>query len=242
MEEAQIVLDRQSFEALAADTRVKILKLLVKRRKTLSELSTELKMSVSGVKEHLETLEKAGLIEKIDDGHKWKYYELTEKGAAIVAPKASMRIMLLLSLSIVAFMASAFMMLSPPMTETLPMAAVMPEPGLQKTGETLGGVGAADYSEETYEPVMEEADGTQISDADYTQMPADDGDATAIEAPIAARETNALESALWEEEAEVQHNSNTMAPKDPEVPLPLVIAMLSLGTMLVCFYELSKKR
>ena len=81
MEEEKVVLDRKSFEALAVDTRVKILKSLKERRKTLSEIAKEQGMSVSGIKEHLETLEHVGLIEKKDDGHKWKYYELTKKGA-----------------------------------------------------------------------------------------------------------------------------------------------------------------
>ena len=113
MEEEKIVLDRKSFEALAVDTRVKILKSLKQRRKTLSELAKEQNMSVSGVKEHLETLEGVGLIEKIDDGHKWKYYELTKKGSDIVAPR-ELRVWILLSISTLALVASMFAILTPP--------------------------------------------------------------------------------------------------------------------------------
>jgi predicted transcriptional regulator len=113
MDEDRIVLDRKSFEALAVDSRVKILKSLKERRKTLSELAKEQNMSVSGVKEHLETLEKVGLIEKIDDGHKWKYYELTKKGRDIVAPK-ELRVWILLSISTLALVASMFALLSAP--------------------------------------------------------------------------------------------------------------------------------
>ena len=113
MEEEKVVLDRQSFEALAVDTRVRILKSLRQRRKTLSELAKEQKMSVSGIKEHLETLEKVGLVEKIDDGHKWKYYELTRKGSDIVAPK-ELRVWILLSISTLALVASMFMLISYP--------------------------------------------------------------------------------------------------------------------------------
>jgi DNA-binding transcriptional ArsR family regulator len=105
MDEDRIVLDRKSFEALAVDSRVKILKSLKQRRKTLSELAEEQKMSVSGVKEHLETLEKVGLIEKKDDGHKWKYYELTKKGSEIIGPK-EIRVWILLAISMIAFIAS----------------------------------------------------------------------------------------------------------------------------------------
>ncbi|HSB46434.1 MAG TPA: winged helix-turn-helix domain-containing protein [Candidatus Bilamarchaeum sp.] len=113
MDDEKIVLDRKSFEALAVDSRVKILKSLKQRRKTLSELAKEQGMSVSGVKEHLETLEKVGLIEKMDDGHKWKYYELTKKGQDIVAPK-ELRVWILLSISTIALVASMFAILSAP--------------------------------------------------------------------------------------------------------------------------------
>ena len=110
----KIVLDRKSFEALAVDTRVRILKSLKERRKTLSEIAEEQDMSVSGIKEHLAVLEKVGLIEKIDDGHKWKYYELTKKGKEIVGPK-ELRVWILLSMSTFALVASMLMMFSTPM-------------------------------------------------------------------------------------------------------------------------------
>lgn len=130
MEEDKIVLDRKSFEALAVDTRVRILKSLKERRKTLSEIAKEQGMSVSGVKEHLETLEKVGLIVKKDDGHKWKYYELTRKGNDIVAPR-ELRVWILLSISMIAFVTSMIAVLSPPTTmgardSTLPETATTP--------------------------------------------------------------------------------------------------------------------
>lgn len=115
MDDDKIVLDRKSFEALAVDTRVKILKSLKERRKTLTEISKEQNMSVSGIKEHLETLEKVGLIEKIDDGHKWKYYELTKKGKEIVTPR-EVKVLIMLSISLIALIASAFFMF-PPMSQ-----------------------------------------------------------------------------------------------------------------------------
>lgn len=103
--EDRIVLDRKAFEALAAESRVKILKSLKARRKTLSELSKELDMSVSGTKEHLQNLEDAELIIKMDDGHKWKYYELTRKGKEVVGPK-EIRVWILLSISTMALIFS----------------------------------------------------------------------------------------------------------------------------------------
>jgi predicted transcriptional regulator len=114
MEEDKIVLDRKSFEALAVDTRIKILKSLKERRKTLSEIAKEQNMSVSGIKEHLETLENVGLIVKKDDGHKWKYYELTKKGSGIVVPR-ELRVWILLSISTIALFASVLAIFSAPM-------------------------------------------------------------------------------------------------------------------------------
>jgi DNA-binding transcriptional ArsR family regulator len=74
------------------------LKSLDKRRKTLSELSKESGLSPPTVKEHLDCLRSAGLIKQKDEGHKWKYYELTLKGRSILHPGES-RIWILLGLS-----------------------------------------------------------------------------------------------------------------------------------------------
>lgn len=82
----EIVLDKKTFEALAIDTRVNILKSLKKRNKTASELSKELKLAVSTVSEHLDKMKKAGLIKRKEDHRKWVYYQLTEKGEGIVSP------------------------------------------------------------------------------------------------------------------------------------------------------------
>ena len=71
-----------TFRALSSPTRLKIIKSLNSRRKTQSELAGELHLHVSTIKEHLDNLVDAELIVQIDDGHKWKYYELTRKGKA----------------------------------------------------------------------------------------------------------------------------------------------------------------
>jgi len=83
----QITLDKTAFKALAVDTRVLILKTLDKRRHTQSELAAVLGLSVPTVKEHLDALVKAGLVERNDEGRKWVYYGLTKKGKAIVNPE-----------------------------------------------------------------------------------------------------------------------------------------------------------
>jgi DNA-binding transcriptional ArsR family regulator len=86
---SEIVLDRKTFGALAIESRVKIMKALRERRKTQSELSSELHMAVSTISEHLEKLVEAGLIKRKEDGHKWVYYELTPKGDQILSPQKS---------------------------------------------------------------------------------------------------------------------------------------------------------
>ena len=107
-EDEKITLDKKTFKVLASDTRVNILKSLTQRRKMLTELAKELGMSVSTVKEHLDKLSEAGLVVQRDDGHKWKYYELTGIGKKIINPDNDTRIWVLLSLSGVALLATAY--------------------------------------------------------------------------------------------------------------------------------------
>lgn len=82
----KITLDRETFRALAVDTRIEILKKLDERQHTLTDLAEALNMSPSTIKEHLDKLLAAGLIKQIDKGMKWKYYRLTFKGSRIVNP------------------------------------------------------------------------------------------------------------------------------------------------------------
>jgi DNA-binding transcriptional ArsR family regulator len=105
--EDTIRLDRKSFEALAAQSRVKVLKSLSARRKTLSELAKELGLSVSTMKEHLDVLCRAGLIVQKDEGRKWKYYELTRKGRGIVVPR-ELRVLIMLGISLLLVLGSGW--------------------------------------------------------------------------------------------------------------------------------------
>ncbi|MAH42552.1 hypothetical protein CL614_02400 [archaeon] len=104
MDDEKITLDKKAFQSLASDSRISILKSLDKRRKTLSELSKESKMSVSTVSEHIGKLTDAGLIVKKDDGHKWKYYELSRKGKGVLYPETK-KIWVIISVSILAILA-----------------------------------------------------------------------------------------------------------------------------------------
>jgi DNA-binding transcriptional ArsR family regulator len=111
MPDEKITLDRKTFRTLASDTRVSILKSLDCRRKMLTELSKELNMSPSTVKEHMDSLRKAELVVLKDDGHKWKYYELTRQGKNILHP-GDMKVWVILSLSGLAFLVTAYDMLT----------------------------------------------------------------------------------------------------------------------------------
>jgi len=54
-------------------------------------------MAKTTVKEHLDKLVEAELVRRVDEGRKWIYYELTEKGRKILHPDNLTRIILLLS-------------------------------------------------------------------------------------------------------------------------------------------------
>ncbi len=109
--EDKITLDRESFKALSVDTRVNVLKSLYERRKTLSELSSALELRNSTVKEHMEVLLKAGLVKKIDEGYKWKYYALTMKGKNIVNP-TEIKVLITLAVSSLLLLGTTALFLS----------------------------------------------------------------------------------------------------------------------------------
>lgn len=80
-------IDLETLKTLSAKTRLLMLKALAARRKTPSEMSKELKVSPSTVLEHIARLKNAGLVSRVETGHKWVYYEITEKGLNIIQPK-----------------------------------------------------------------------------------------------------------------------------------------------------------
>ncbi|MFH1780298.1 MAG: metalloregulator ArsR/SmtB family transcription factor [Candidatus Micrarchaeota archaeon] len=120
---AKIVLDAESFKALSSDTRVSILKKLNERKMTASELSTDLEISVQAVSTHLATMEKAGLVSRVESHRKWVYYELTEKGLNIVSPgrKAFLVVLSVLALFAVVLGAFIFTQLSIPIASSAVM-------------------------------------------------------------------------------------------------------------------------
>jgi len=85
--EEKILIDKETLKAIAVDTRLNILKLLSKKKYTLSDIAGILELGVSTIKEHLDILLKAGLIKKEDTERKWKYYSLTFKGKRLIEPR-----------------------------------------------------------------------------------------------------------------------------------------------------------
>ncbi len=107
----KITLDRETFKALAIDTRINILKKLDDRfQLTLTDIAKELDMAPSTIKEHLGKLVSAGLIIQIDKGMKWKYYRLTSKGKKILNPQEN-RVWIILSVSVLGLFAAVYRLL-----------------------------------------------------------------------------------------------------------------------------------
>ncbi len=92
-------------KALGSETRLTIIKNLKNRRMTLTELSHRLKMHASTVKEHLDFMSRAGLVEQHNEGRKWKYYSLTGDCKKLLSPYPS-EIRILIPLSLVLFVVS----------------------------------------------------------------------------------------------------------------------------------------
>jgi DNA-binding transcriptional ArsR family regulator len=107
----RITLDQESFRALASDVRVGILKRLDVRRETVTDLSNLLTLSKPTLLEHLEKLQAAGLVKRIDEGRKWIYYELSSKGRKILHPER-VAITLALASAVVLAAIGAFLLLA----------------------------------------------------------------------------------------------------------------------------------
>ncbi len=84
----KITLDRETFKALASDTRLDILKTLDGKNMGLNEIAKVTNLNKATLHEHLTKLNEAGLIKRNErDGHKWVYYKLTWKGESLLHPE-----------------------------------------------------------------------------------------------------------------------------------------------------------
>ena len=99
----KITLDKKTLGALSSEMRANILKSLDIRRMTVSELSKRLNLPKSTIHENLDRLIDANLVKKNNDGNKWIYYELTEKGRRLLHPHEMTKIILLLSSAALSF-------------------------------------------------------------------------------------------------------------------------------------------
>lgn len=99
---SKVTLDRETFKALASETRLQVLHALDERRKTGSELARELGLNKATVHEHLGILEATGLVQKKDEGRKWVYWELTWDGSKLLHPGQGAIFSVLLGLSVLA--------------------------------------------------------------------------------------------------------------------------------------------
>lgn len=93
----EVMVSKDLLKAIGADTRIAMMKSLLSRQKTQSELASELGMSPPTILEHMSHLGNAGLVELVpqDRERKWKYYRLTKLGRSLVERK-KMSVVLLL--------------------------------------------------------------------------------------------------------------------------------------------------
>jgi hypothetical protein len=185
-------------------------------------------MSVSGVKEHLEILEKVGLIEKMDDGHKWKYYELTRKGSDIVAPR-ELRVWILLSISMIALAGSMLALFSPP--------AAMPAGGAAPVVDDTANAQPDVQADASMKAVAYGAGEAAPPEADRAM---DNGSlALTAGAPLqASAESNESGAGNREEEVPKPETQDTK----PDLTLPLAVAAVSALTLLLCAGVLLRNR
>jgi DNA-binding transcriptional ArsR family regulator len=84
----KITLDKETFKALASDTRLDILKTLDGKKLGLNDIVKVTNLNKATLHEHLSKLNQAGLVKKKErEGHKWVYYSLTWKGESLLHPE-----------------------------------------------------------------------------------------------------------------------------------------------------------
>ena len=96
---SKVMLDKESFKALASDTRLDILRALDGKKLSLKDICTITTLNKATLHVHLTKLLDAGFIKKKErDGHKWVYYKLTWKGESLLHPENT-RIVIMFSVT-----------------------------------------------------------------------------------------------------------------------------------------------
>lgn len=91
------ILTPKELKSLTAGTRVEILKKLNKRPYLQTELAEELELKAPTIKQHVDALIRAGMVNRKEEGRKWKYIELTDTAKNLLNPERQ-NIMIVLSL------------------------------------------------------------------------------------------------------------------------------------------------
>ena len=100
MEEPVTIIDRDVLKVISVDTRMDILKILADGERNPSFISKKLHKSDATIIEHLEALQRSGLVKKVETpGRKWVFYTLTERGRGIISSK-NRRLVIILGISL----------------------------------------------------------------------------------------------------------------------------------------------
>jgi DNA-binding transcriptional ArsR family regulator len=107
----KVTLDRETFKALASDTRLDILRVLDGKNMSLNDICKATNLNKATLHEHLTRLHEAGLVKRKErEGHKWVYYKLSWKGEGILHPENT-RIVVLFTMTFIAFVAGIMQMI-----------------------------------------------------------------------------------------------------------------------------------
>ena len=137
--DGEIKLSGTEFKALASETRTGIIKLLRDRNHTLTEISKKLQLAAPTIKQHLGILEKAELIQELDEGRKWKYYCLTKKGRNIFSHETPINVFIVLGVTAVALVGLLYSFISMLGANAMNLAArnAAGEAFIAKSGEDM---------------------------------------------------------------------------------------------------------
>lgn len=108
---AKVTLDKETFKALASDTRLDILRTLDGKKLGLNDISKATNLNKATLHEHLSKLNQVGLVKKKErEGHKWVYYKLTWKGEKLLHPENT-KIVVLFTITFVALWTGVIQMI-----------------------------------------------------------------------------------------------------------------------------------
>ena len=108
---AKVTLDKETFKALASDTRLDILRTLDGKKLGLNDISKATNLNKATLHEHLSKLNQVGLVKKKErEGHKWVYYKLTWKGENLLHPENT-KIVVLFTITFISLWAGIIQMI-----------------------------------------------------------------------------------------------------------------------------------